>query len=94
MYPQVIILGLALIKKDEKIVDYGLAMSVVGLVISAYHNFVYFSAVHSVVCTTAETCMTPYVTEFGYVTIPVMALTAFAVITLILGAKKYYDRKI
>ena len=89
MYPLVILLGLALIKKEDKIIDYSLALSVVGFVISVYHNFIYFQGLHSVVCTSAESCATPYVTEFGYITIPVMAMTAFAMIILILSIKRW-----
>ncbi len=89
MYPEVIILGLALIKKDNRIVDYSLALSIIGLAISIYHNYIYFTGLHSNVCTSAESCTAPYITEFGYIIIPMMALTAFALISLLLISKKY-----
>jgi len=94
MYPEVILLGLALIKKDENVIDYNLALSVIGLAISIYHNYIYIQGLYSVVCTTAESCIAPYVTEFGYITIPMMALTAFALISLLLINKKIYGKKI
>lgn len=90
MYPEVIILGLALIKKDDKIIDYSLAFSIIGLIISIYHNYIYFIGLNSVVCISAESCATPYVSEFGYISIPMMALTAFAMISLLLIFKKIY----
>ena len=92
MYPEVIILGLALIKSDNKVTDYVLSLSVIGWIISVYHNIIYFSSLRSVVCTSAESCTTPYLTEFGYVTIPVMALTAFSLVILILIFQKYGKR--
>jgi disulfide bond formation protein DsbB len=92
MYPEVIILGLALIKKDEKIVDYGLALSIIGIVISIYHNYIYFVGLRSTFCNISEPCTVTYVLEYGYVTIPMMALTAFALVILLLIYKKY-DRK-
>jgi len=88
MYPEVIILGLALLKKDEKIVDYALILAVIGWVISVYHNYIYFKGLSSTVCRIGESCITPYVTEFGYITIPMMALTAFSLIIVFLYAKR------
>jgi disulfide bond formation protein DsbB len=94
MYPEVLILGLALYRKENHIVDYSLALAVAGLVISIYHNYIYFKGLHSTVCTTAESCITPYVSEFGYITIPMMALTAFLLIILFLIFKKVYGKTI
>jgi len=94
MYPEVVLLGLAIIKKKEEIIDYSLTLSILGFVISIYHNFIYFKGLHSTVCTSAESCITPYVSEFGYITIPMMALTAFALIILLLIIKKYYGKRI
>ncbi len=97
MYPQVIILGIALLKnnieEERKIIDYSLALSILGGVISIYHNYIYFMGVHAKVCSATESCITPYITEFGYITIPVMALTGFALMSLLLIIKKIYDKK-
>ena len=92
MYSQVVILGLALIKKDNRIIDYSLALSIMGGLISVYHNYIYFKGLNSTVCTSAESCITPYVTEFGYITIPIMALTGFGLMILLLVLKKIYDK--
>ena len=43
MYPEVILLGMALFKKEDYIVDYSLALSIVGWIVSAYHNYIYFT---------------------------------------------------
>ncbi len=94
MYPEVVLFGLALWKKRDEIIDYSLALSVIGLVISVYHNYIYFKGLHSAVCTSAESCATPYVSVFGYVSIPVMAFTAFLLIILLLSFKKYYGKTI
>ena len=93
MYPEVILLGLALLKKDEGIIDYSLALVSVGLSFSIYHNYIYFSGLRSTVCTTAESCTTAYVFEYGYITLPMMALTTFALISLFLIIKHYANRK-
>jgi disulfide bond formation protein DsbB len=93
MYPEVIILGLGLIKKDKNSIDYGLVIATIGFIISVYHNYIYFMGTLSMVCTSAESCITPYVTEFGYVTIPVMSLTAFSLVILFLTYQKYYGKQ-
>jgi len=84
MYSQVIILGLALIKKDTKIVDYALLLAFIGWIISIYHNYIYYQGLSSTVCRIGESCITPYVTEFGYITIPMMSFTAFFLIIIFL----------
>ena len=92
MYPQVILLGIALAKKDSKIIDYILPLSAVGLIISIYHNYIFYNAISSAVCAIGESCVTQYVLEFGYVTIPMMSLTAFALIIAFVLSKKYLEK--
>src|SRR3989338_4553134 len=83
MYPQVILWGLALIKKDRKIVDYGLTLSIIGALIAAYHYLLQIGLAPSIDCGAvgyAAQCSQRFVMEFGYITIPMMALTAFVMI--------------
>jgi len=89
MYPQFIILGLALMKRDKKIVDYSLALAVIGWMISIYHNYIYYKAVSLTFCAPGESCTTHYLIKFGYITIPMMALTAFSLIILFLLHQKF-----
>jgi disulfide bond formation protein DsbB len=88
MYPEPIILGIALIKKDVKIIDYALTLAMIGWFISVYHNYIYYVGLSSTVCKIGESCITPYVTEFGYISIPIMALTAFSLIIIFLLYQK------
>lgn len=88
MYPEVIILGLALFKKETKIVDYALILAMIGWFISIYHNYIYYKGLSSVVCRIGESCAIPYVTEFGYISIPMMALTAFSLMIVFLLYQK------
>jgi len=92
MYPQAILLGVALIKKESKIIDYILPFSVIGLTISIYHNYIFYNAISSAVCDIGESCVTQYVLEFGYITIPMMSLTAFLLIAVLAFSKKYLDK--
>ncbi len=92
MYPLVVLLGLALIKKDRNIVDYALSLSLIGFLIALYQNFMYFNnGGLNALCETfgiGVSCVKRYVFEFGYVTIPMMALTAFSLIIIFLMISK------
>lgn len=91
MYPEVILLGLAWLKKDNKIVDYALSLSLIGAAISLYHNYIYYLAQKTAFCSAAAPCTTPYVLEFGYITIPLMALTAFLSLIFLLSFQKIQE---
>ena len=93
MYPQVIILGISLWHKDLGAAKYGLPLAIIGLVIALYHNYIILSGSTLSVCTqstfTGVSCLQRYVFEFGYVTIPLMSFSAFALVALILyGVRK------
>jgi disulfide bond formation protein DsbB len=95
MYPQVVLLGIALIKKDNKIVDYSLALAGIGILISLYHNYIVFAALQSPTCSlSGVSCTTKMVLGLGYVTIPLMALTAFALIITTLVLHKFNTKQI
>lgn len=88
MYPLVLLLGLAVYRLDTGIRPYALAMSVVGGAISLIHYLEQkVPAFHPTACdATPIPCTTQYVNYFGFVTIPFMALVAFALITAALLA--------
>lgn len=86
MYPQVILLGLSLLKREAVVVDYCLTLLGVGTAISLYHNYIVYRAVTATFCSAVGevSCTQQYIIEFGFVTIPVMALTAFLTIFALL----------
>lgn len=93
MYPQVVLLGLALWKKDKNIVDYNLTLAFTGAVFAAYHYFLQMKLIKETIfsCSTtsvAQNCSLPFFVEFGYVTMPLMALTAFVLVMLSLAVLK------
>jgi len=90
MYPLVIIFGIAVFKKDNRAFIYTLPLAVIGWLISFYHNYIFYQAIGSTVCRVGESCIVPYVREFSYITIPMMALTAFSLIIALALINKYY----
>jgi disulfide bond formation protein DsbB len=84
MYPQVILLGIALWTRDRKIAPYVLALSIIGIAYAAYH---YYIQMYDIIASqtnpatpcdaSGESCVkTPFV-HLGYITIPLMAFSAF-----------------
>ena len=91
LYPQVIILGLALWKKTKDAAEYCLALSVIGAVIAGYHFYGQsFNPSALPACDVAggASCALRFFVEFGYVTIPMMSLTAFLLIIVCMILKK------
>lgn len=96
MYPQVILLGLALWKRDRGIAIYSIALSIIGVIIAAYHYLLQLGFAPSLPCSAvgySVSCSQKFVLQFGYITIPMMALTAFIMIILFLLTAKNFLAK-
>lgn len=92
MYPQAIILGIAAYRSDRRIIGYVLPLSVIGMLISIYHNVeIWFPKMGDMMpCRSGIPCNYDYLNWLGFITIPLMALTAFILILvfLLLGRRK------
>lgn len=89
MYPQVILLGIALWKKDSREALYCLVLSVAGAAIAGYHYLMQVGIAPSLPCSAlgySVSCSQRFVMQFGYITIPMMSLTAFALMIIFLLA--------
>lgn len=84
MYPQALLFIIALIKKDNGVWKYIIGLSIIGVIISINHIFTELGSNSLIPCATGVSCAKVYFREFGYITIPVMAITGF-VINLALG---------
>lgn len=86
MYPQVLLLGSALWHRDRGIVRHMIVLCIVGMLVSAYHYYEQIITmlqpeVYDVLkpCDpTGVSCRATEIFEYGYMTIPTMAFTAFA----------------
>jgi len=88
MYPLSIITLLAALRRDYRIVVCLLPLPIVGACVSVYHLLVENGVVgQSSACFVSAPggCATKWINEFGYVTIPTLALTAFALLIELLG---------
>ncbi len=84
MFPAVLILGIAVWKKYcvKKIV---LALLAAGAAVALYHNYGLLFNLSALPCGAAGvSCAKVYFMEFGYITIPVMSLTAFVLMGVLM----------
>ena len=92
MYPMVVLLGVAAWNRDRGVVKYALPLTVLGTLIAGYHvldqkipSFGFAGA-----CSTGVPCNVAYINYLGFVTIPVLSLTAFVLVTgLLLAAMRW-----
>lgn len=84
MYPQVIVLGAAMWLNDLKARITALILSVIGLIIGIYHVLVQFFPASFKCSDEIANCALKSFTYYGFITIPVMSVTAFLAIILLL----------
>lgn len=90
MYPMAVIVPLGIIMRDRLVLRYSLALGVIGLGISLYHiQLQLFPDQASNSCELTSPCTAKWVEAFGFMTIPQMAGTSFAIIVVasILGLR-------
>jgi disulfide bond formation protein DsbB len=93
MFPLVFVFGLAMWNKDRKAIQYALPLAVIGFIISVYQNFYYyFGSNSSLPCdASGVSCFQHLVSEFGgYISIPMLALTSFSAILVIILVTHFY----
>ena len=80
MYPLTIITLLAALANDRRVARYLIPLPLVGAGVSVYHLLVENGVVHQAkacLLSAPGGCATKWINEFGYMTIPTLALTAF-----------------
>jgi len=94
IYPQVLIFGLALWKGKKDAFFYAIPLAVISTVIALYHQYVYMGGESLLPCTAlGGACSKIYVMAFGYITIPMMSLTATLFILLFAFSHKIHENR-
>ena len=86
MYPQVVIMLVAVLKKLKKVFPYTLVLSLIGGLIAIYNYFLQINPNPYAPCQDigfSVSCSERFFTYFGYITIPWMSFSAFVIIFLI-----------
>jgi len=97
MFPTLFLFGTALWDRDRRVVRYAAPLLSIGFLISVYHNFnYYFGEASSLPCdATGVSCYQHIVSEFGgYISIPMMALSAFFALLTLLAVAHFYKKEI
>src|SRR3989344_6073323 len=96
MYPLPILFLMALVRKETVIRIYALVLAIVGALIAAWHYFLQVGQMYNIDvekltnCSSvgySPSCASYFFLKFGYITIPMMSLSAFVLIILILLIK-------
>lgn len=95
MFPLVFMFGVALWGRDRRVVTYAIPLVSVGFLISIYQNFFYyFGDSSNLLCDpSGVSCYQRLVSEFGgYISIPMLALTAFFALLTLLAVAHFYNK--
>lgn len=96
IYANAFILGLAVYRKDTAVLPYAILLAVCAAVIGLYQVGLATLTTIPVTCsiTSDVSCTVTYVQAFGYITIPIMAVTTSVVtVVLLYLAQRYVSRK-
>jgi len=94
MYPLVVLLGIAAVRRDRGIWRYVLPLAVIGAAISTYH-YLHERFPESVTtsCSTEASCATLWIWEFHFLSIPGMAWVGFVTITTLVLIARSGERR-
>jgi len=86
MYPLVLIVGVGIVLRDRRMKCYALPVSLSGMAVAVYHNLLYYGVVPDSItpCTQGISCTSVQIEWLGFITIPLMSLAAFVVMSLCL----------
>lgn len=85
LYPQVLLLAVALYYKDVLVARYGIALSVFGLVVSLYHHYIQMGGSQFIKCPAsgAGDCAKRFLFEFNFVTFPLLSAILFGFLIIL-----------
>lgn len=84
MYPLVLLIAVGILRKDKGLPIYVLPLSILGMAVALYHNLLYYKILpeSTAPCLLNVSCTTRFFAWFGFITIPLLSLTAFTVVTV------------
>ena len=85
MYPLALLLLIAAIRRDHRIRLYAVPLAAIGGLISTYHYVIEWRpSLGSGACDITAPCTVPWFRQFGFISLPLMALCGFAAIVALL----------
>ncbi len=92
LFPQVILFGVAWLRKDRNVFWYSWPLLLIGFIDALYLNYIYYFNPSSAPCdASGVSCAQQFVYEFGgYISIPMLSITSFiSLLTLLLVVYLY-----
>lgn len=96
MYP-LLLLALPALRHDRRAAQYLLPLPIIGFGIAAWHMLVERGVIadaQSCLISAPGGCATKWIEEFGYITIPTLAATAFALIAFVLTLSAFTPQEL
>jgi disulfide bond formation protein DsbB len=88
MYPLVVILGLAALRREHRAPTGVLALAAIGALIAGYHVALeWFPSLDSGACAVDTPCTYIWFRAFGFISLATLALTAFILIVVLLRVR-------
>ncbi len=85
MYPIAVILAIAAWRRDSGVRIYVTVIAIIGGAISVYHYLIqWFPNLEGTSCTTSVPCTAFWFREFGFISIPYLALSTFALVLVMM----------
>jgi len=95
MFPLAVILPFGLFPDlDRRMIRAGLALALLGLLLALYHQGIVAGLVPESIqpCVQGIPCSETVISWFGFITIPLLSIVAFATLVALLGAALYRSR--
>jgi disulfide bond formation protein DsbB len=95
VFPSAILLAVGLLRKDGLLHTYILPLTIPALIISLYHNLLYYQVFpeSAATCEAGISCTTKFIEWFGFVTIPLLAFLALLGLTILMYVFRKEGRK-
>jgi len=95
LFSQVVLFGMAFIKKDRKVAHYSFPLLVTGFFVAIYQNFIYYFQASTASCdASGVSCVQRLVDEFGgYISFPMFSLITFIALMTILVVARFYKKQ-
>ncbi|MBT4790669.1 MAG: disulfide bond formation protein B [Halobacteriovoraceae bacterium] len=86
MYPLIVLFAIGFFQTAKSTIYFTLPIAVIGWVTALYHNLLHYEIIPESAspCQMGVSCSTVYINWFGIITIPMLSLIAFTMITIAL----------
>lgn len=84
MYPLVVIIAVGIYRRDKSVPYYVLPLAIPGFFVAFYQHLLQVGVISEKLapCTVGISCVTKYWSLFDFITLPLLSVVAFAVVTL------------